>query len=521
MNINSLRSFIGCVGQEPVLFDTTIMENIRYGFPEATSEEVENAAKIATCHKFISKLPDGYNTKVGQRGAQLSGGQKQRIAIARAIIKNPAILLLDEATSALDPTSEHRVQEALDKASQGRTTIVISHRLSTIVNADKIIVIDKGNVVEEGTHIELLQAEGMYYNLVTTTKDTNLQNAESNDEKPNLVSSELNMDSMDLTTSQSKNKITSKQNEETKVNIKEKYNAPLGRLLNLNSPEWLYLILGSLSAAIVGASFPVFAVLFGGIYGLLSSQDDEEIRKSTNYYSILFIILGIVTGMATFFQSFALNKAGARLTKRLRLLSFKAMLTQEIGWYDEPKNSVGELSARLSGDCAQVQGALGTRIGYIFQAVSIIIIGVGVALYYSWKLTLVSIVALPITLAIVFIESKFMTKTEIKEREITEEATKIAVEAISNIKTIASLGQEFFLIQRYELIINNVTETCIRKIRFRGLVWAAGQTIPMLGYALALWYGGILISRFEMQFDEVVKYVLKYLFYMNQYSIYF
>lgn len=504
---------MGFVGQEPVLFDTTIAENIRYGFPQATQENIENAARIANCHEFICLLPEGYDTKVGDRGAKLSGGQKQRIAIARAIIKNPTILLLDEATSALDPTSELKVQQALEKASQGRTTIIISHRLSTIVNADKIVAIDKGVVVEEGTHNELMKKKGFYYKLaVATTIKTkeNYESLENSTEDEILKNTNLSgLESLDFAKAKSKivDSDVSKKVLKSENQSEDKYCAPLSRLLSLNSPEWFYLILGAVSAFIVGASFPAFAVLFGGIYGLLSSDDNEKIRQGTNFYSILFVMLGIITGLASFFQTFALNVAGVRLTKRLRQMSFKAMLKQEVAWYDEPQNSVGMLLARLSGDCSQVQGALGTRIGYVFQTISIIVVGIAVALYYSWKLTLSSIVAVPIILALVFIESKFMTSSEIEEKKSIEEATKIAVEAISNIKTIACLGREPFVLNRYELLMDNVTKKCLHKIRFRGLVYATGQTVPMLAYAFTLWYGGILTSQFEMTFDEVIKYI--------------
>ena len=194
LNLRWLRQHITVVGQEPVLFASTIGENISYGKDDATHEEIEEASKAANAHQFIMKLPDGYDTLVGERGTQLSGGQKQRLAIARALIGDPKILLLDEATSALDTESEALVQEALDKvwlqpcyillyislfntqASMGRTTIIIAHRLSTIKHADVIAVLEDGKIVEMGTQIELLSFRGIFYNLVIA-QVTYIQNA--------------------------------------------------------------------------------------------------------------------------------------------------------------------------------------------------------------------------------------------------------------------------------------------------------------------------------------------------------
>lgn len=167
LKLRSLRQHMGLVQQEPALFSTTIYENISYGKDNATEAEVMEAAKAANAYEFICGLTYGYQTEVGERGVQLSGGQKQRIAIARAVLRNPAILLLDEATSALDAESEKVVQDALDKLMVRRTTVIVAHRLSTIKNADKIAVLHDGDIVEQGTHQELLaQPAGAYFHLV-------------------------------------------------------------------------------------------------------------------------------------------------------------------------------------------------------------------------------------------------------------------------------------------------------------------------------------------------------------------
>ncbi|HZK09926.1 MAG TPA: ATP-binding cassette domain-containing protein, partial [Clostridia bacterium] len=163
--IKSLRQAVGLVQQDVYLFGGSVYDNILYGNPQASYEEVEEAARLAGAYDFISELPQSFDTYVGERGVKLSGGQKQRISIARVFLKNPPILILDEATSALDNTSERLVQKSLERLSQGRTTLTIAHRLSTIQNADRILVLDKGEIIEEGTHRELLSKKAAYYKL--------------------------------------------------------------------------------------------------------------------------------------------------------------------------------------------------------------------------------------------------------------------------------------------------------------------------------------------------------------------
>ena len=178
INGKDLRKFIGMVPQDTYLFAGTIEDNIKFGKLDATHDEIIEAAKLANADKFISELPDSYNTVLGERGVNLSGGQAQRIALARAFLKNPKILILDEATSALDSETESLIQEALDLLMKDRTTFMIAHRLSTVVNADRILVLEKGSIVESGKHEELLEKKGLYYQLYNAQHKKELEQAE-------------------------------------------------------------------------------------------------------------------------------------------------------------------------------------------------------------------------------------------------------------------------------------------------------------------------------------------------------
>jgi ATP-binding cassette subfamily B protein len=173
ISLHDLRRQIGIVLQEPFLFSGSVSENISYGKPDATTEEIMDAAKAANAHEFIVRFPDGYDTNVGERGGRLSGGERQRISIARAILHNPKILILDEATASVDTETEKKIQDALARLVQGRTTFAIAHRLSTLRNANRLLVLENGEQKELGTHDELLQSDGLYGRLVKMQSEIN------------------------------------------------------------------------------------------------------------------------------------------------------------------------------------------------------------------------------------------------------------------------------------------------------------------------------------------------------------
>lgn len=409
INISWLRSNMAVVGQEPVLFATSIEDNIRYGRTDATSKEIQDAARASGVHEFIMRLPNGYDTQVGELGSLMSGGQKQRIAIARAIIQNPKILLLDEATSALDPHTGKLVEEMLTKVGKGKTTIVVTHKLSSIRKADQIVLMEKGVILEQGTHISLMNLQGRYYDMIKAN-DVHKKYAHKEDELDEEESDQLFRDKKD---ERKQSVLSSKavinlefelKKDEEKVNQWKVFK----RIMKISRPEWGILFVGCVGATLFGASYTAFAILLGDIYAALSLPDPADVSAENNKMCLGFLIVGVIVGISVFLQNYLLNRTGVILTTKLRKGVFQSMVKQEMAWFDDESHSVGALCAFLSGDAANVQSAVGQPIGGIIGAFSALFIGVVVSMFYSWKLALVCTCFAPLVLLSVVFEGKYV-----------------------------------------------------------------------------------------------------------------
>uniref|UniRef100_A0A8D0EKA2 ABC-type xenobiotic transporter n=1 Tax=Strix occidentalis caurina TaxID=311401 RepID=A0A8D0EKA2_STROC len=522
LNVKWLRENIGIVSQEPVLFATTIAENIRYGREDISDAEIEQAAKEANAFDFISRLPDKFNTVVGERGAQLSGGQKQRIAIARALARNPKILLLDEATSALDTQSESIVQAALDKARTGRTTIVIAHRLSTIRTADTIAGFEKGIVVEQGTHSELMLQKGVYHSLVMQqvrtsegSEDTGAEEYEEND-KNDFVEKLTLQDhfeesvisgsgSIRRRSSRYKSKrCSSKKKSSGKKKKKEleKENlpaVPYSRILALNKPEWLYVLLGVIAAAVSGGVHPAFAVLFGKIIGAFQETDTEKRNKNTLVLSLMFLLLGVITLATYIIQGFMFGKSGEILTMRLRSLSFRALLQQEVGWYDDQKNAVGVLLTRLATDASQVKGATGSRLGLMTMTVFTLLTAIVIAFVYGWQLTLLILACIPFVIATNAARVSSVSGHAAKDQKALEEAGRITFK--DNI--VAILRVCCFCFTSFLWKVSFFIRDSLSKAPFYGFTYGVAQCANYFVNAAVFRFGAWLIAHCLSNFENV------------------
>lgn len=531
LNLRWLRQQISLVSQEPTLFGTTIHGNIQHGLigtkwenadAEVQKELIISAAKMANAHDFVMGLPEGYETNVGDRGFLLSGGQKQRIAIARAMVCDPKILLLDEATSALDTKSEGVVQAALDVAAQGRTTIVIAHRLSTIRTADNIVVMSEGRIVEQGTHDQLLEEKGAYFNLVEAQRISAEREERSAGETSSLDETEedlvrliteknSNTVATDPTGPEFSNSISRIVTEKSvssvvlqgkKASSKAQYS--LWTLIKLvasfNKNEIKLMLAGLFFSIIAGGGNPTQAVLFAKSITALALPPSQyaKLRHDANFWSLMYLMLAIVQFLSFGAQGVAFAICSERLVRRARNQAFRTMLRQDIAFFDKEENSAGALTSFLSTETTFLAGVSGATLGTILVVSTTLIASISIAVPIGWKLALVCTATIPILLGCGFFRFWMLARFQARAKEAYVGSASYACEATAAIRTVASLTREEDVWEHYSQSLVLQTQKSLRSILKSSLLYAASQSLMFLCIALGFWYGGSLVADHEL-----------------------
>ncbi|KAL5337193.1 P-loop containing nucleoside triphosphate hydrolase protein [Aspergillus crustosus] len=458
LDIKWWRSQIGFVQQEPFLFNATIYENIARGlvgtkwedYPEEKKRElVKEASREAFADEFIKKLPQGYDTKVGDGGIRLSGGQRQRIAIARAIIKRPAILILDEATSAIDVCGERIVQAALDRASVGRTTIIIAHRVSAVRNADHIVVLKQGAVVESGTHDSLLAIQdGAYAVLVQAQNHAN-----------DLVPVTKTTGSHGLLQS-------------------------FGTLFFESKSHWPLMAISVTIAAAAGTTQPMFAWLLSKSIDTYKWQNNHpKLLDEAEFLAIMWTVFAISTGSAYFLAVLSSGRVGSFIRAKYQIQYFESLIYQRAEYFDEDDHSHGLLSSRIRDDPLKLEEMLGSNISQLCIATFTIIGGVAMAVAYSWKLALVSLAAVtPVCVLSGYIRFRYELQFDELNDYVFIESSRFASEAIGAFRTVLSLTLEESIHEQFEKLCQEHIHAAYNKAR----------------WALIFYYGGRLFARGEI-----------------------
>ncbi|KAI0714082.1 P-loop containing nucleoside triphosphate hydrolase protein [Cerioporus squamosus] len=523
LNVKWLRSQIGLVSQEPTLFATTIKGNVAHGligtpYEHASEEEqfklIKEACIKANADGFISKLPLGYETMVGERGFLLSGGQKQRIAIARAIVSDPRILLLDEATSALDTQSEGVVQNALDKAAHGRTTITIAHRLSTIKDADRIYVMGNGVILESGTHDELLRDEnGPYARLVQAQKlresgekrtlDSDSDTAASNEEAEAAAQIEKEAaEEIPLQRQKSGRSLASEileQRQKEHSGEPKDYSLPyiFKRLGYLNRAVWKQYLFGAIAAIANGATYPSYGIVFAKGISTFSDIDPLQRRHDGDRNALYFFIIAILSMIAVGFQNYLFARSAAELTSKLRSLSFRAILRQDIEFFDKDENNTGQLTSTLSDNPQKINGLAGITLGAILQSVSTLVIGSIIGLVFNWQIGLVGIACMPVLVSAGYIRLRVVVLKDQQNKKAHEQSAQLACEAAGAIRTVASLTREEDCCRLYSESLEGPLRRSNKTAIWSNGIFSLSQAMTFWVIALVFWYGSRLVANLE------------------------
>ncbi|KAL5995750.1 hypothetical protein ACLOJK_025819 [Asimina triloba] len=526
LQLKWLRSQIGMVGQEPVLFATSILENVMMGKENATRKEVVAACIAADAHSFITNLPQSYDTQAGDRGVQLSGGQKQRIALARALIKNPAILLFDEPTSALDAESEAVVQRAIDQISAARTTLLIAHRLSTVRNAHTIVVLDNGAVVEAGTHHQLMDRRGYYADLVKLASDNIasrggahipsqsllLQNggndvAAEEEQSTYFHLAKSMQEHSAYVKSMQQNKFQRYEEEAQQARMEKPNNIPLSEVWKVQRPENVMLVLGFLLGMHAGAILSIFPLILGQALQIYFDDTGSKMKRQVGYLALALVGLGFGCAVSMTGQQGFCGWAGTRLTKRVRTTLFQSILKQEPGWFDFEENSTGVLVSKLAMDCVSFRSVLGDRISVLLMGLSSAAVGLTISFFLSWRLALLAAAMTPFTLGASYLSLIINIGPKL-DNSAYAKASNIAAGAVSNVRTVATFSTQEQIVESFNQALSEPRKKSTKQSQLLGIALGISQGAMYGAYTLTLWFGAYLVKTDYTNFGDVFKIFL-------------
>ncbi|ODM23225.1 hypothetical protein SI65_00814 [Aspergillus cristatus] len=521
LNLKWLRTNVRLVQQEPVLFNGSAFENIANGLVgtqwEIASQEdqmqrVQEAAKLAFAHDFIQNLPQGYHTRIGERGGLLSGGQKQRIAIARSVISEPKILLLDEATSALDPHAESIVQKALDSASENRTTIVIAHKLATIRKADNIVVMSKGKIMEQGRHEELVSRNGIYATLVKA-QDLAPGNIEKNHGSGGTSTSDEVLEKEDdhvvrvqslasIRTTEAQQLATLKDREDYDLHEKTGIIRSIWKLLRGAPDIWLWFAV-TIATCIGGAAInPGQALLLGNIMSVFTSPN---MVARGNFISLMFFVMSLGILVIYFVMGWSTNTIAQGLSRKMRREILESFLRQDLRFFDRPENTVGALISRLDSYPQAILELMGFTVAIILMSVINIVASSVLAIVVSWKLGLVGVfVGLPSMMLGGYARLRLETKMDDEIGKSLSASASVASETVMAIRTVSSLAIESTVLKKYvdelDLAISQTSGPMFHMMTWFSLT----QSVEYFVLALGFWWGSKLINDGEISFYQFI-----------------
>jgi ATP-binding cassette subfamily B (MDR/TAP) protein 1 len=453
----------------------------------------------------------------------LSGGQKQRIAIARALIRDPKILLLDEATSALDAQSERIVQDAIDQASKGRTTITIAHRLSTIRTANLIVVLQSGRVIESGSHEQLMQINngrgGKYFRMVQLQQMA-AQKENFNDfiyrsdgknsfrmsPAPSPVSVRKSTPrtpvlspfspALSIGTPYSYS-IYDPDDESFEDDLNQlNYPAPSQwRLLKMNAPEWGRGLTGCLAAIGAGAVQPINAYCAGSLMSNYFRSDKSAIKHKSNILALIFLFIGALNFITSLLQHYNFAVMGERLTKRVREKLLAKLMTFEIGWFDDDENTSAAICARLATEASMVRSLVGDRMSLLVQTFFGSVFAYSIGLVLTWRLTLVMIAVQPLVIGSFYLRSVLMKNMAGKAHKAQMEGSQLASEAVINHRTIAAFSSEKRMLELFKATLRGPKEESVKHSWLSGLGLFCSQFFNTAFITLTYWYGGRLLTE--------------------------